>query len=120
MLTKEVIFVTHMLGIKELLEKAFEIEDKTPEQQLRDLQYSRKHLKKYAYTLGEYIATYTKMLQFGLFTNTCVIELLEKIKMPTNIIVNDLLPKANKQIPNIKDFLAKIVLKTDMLRSDKN
>ena len=49
-----------------------------------------------------------------------MIELLERIKVPTNIIVNDLLPKVNKQIPNINDFLAKIILKTDMLRSDKN
>lgn len=119
MLTKDVIFVTHMLALKQLLEKAFEVAEKTAEQQIRDRQFLQTHDNKYAYTLGEYTASYTKTLQFGVFTNTCVIELLERIKVPTNIIVNDLLPKVNKQIPNINDFLAKIILKTDMLRSDK-
>ena len=64
---------------------------------------------------GKAVTQVSKSLEYGVFTNTCMIEVLNRIRVPVEDTINFILPGPNQKYPKISDLIVKLELRYDML-----
>lgn len=77
--------------------------------------YDKKLEAERALNFGEAVAQIDKTMPYGVYTNTIVLQLVDRMGLPIESMVHFILPGPNNRFPTVQDLLSKYSVKYNML-----
>lgn len=98
MCAHDFIFTAMMLGFKETLQNCFNNEP---------------------VTFGQAVRNVTASMPHGVFTNTIILEITQRVGIPLDRVINFILPGPNRRFPSLADNIKKLESRYDMLNQPR-
>ena len=93
--TNDFIFTAYMLGFKEILNECF---------------------RQQGITFGQAIKEVTSSMPHGVFTNTIILEITQRVGVPLERVINFILPGPIKRFPSLADNLTKLESRYSLMK----